>query len=130
MTEAEQKLWGLIRYRKINGLKFRRQYSVAGFVVDFYCPELKLALEVDGSIHDSPEQQGKDRERERIIKSVGLSFLRLTNDQVLHHSEKAVRLIKTKVTESVKPGSPFTRGSSKSKSLVQEKPRGSSVSLP
>ena len=51
MTPAEMKLWSLIRRRQINGCRFRRQQIIAGFIVDFYCPELALVIEIDGDVH-------------------------------------------------------------------------------
>jgi very-short-patch-repair endonuclease len=51
MTQAETKLWSQLKEKQIEGCKFRRQYSVAQFVIDFYSPEMKLAIEVDGDSH-------------------------------------------------------------------------------
>src|SRR5581483_11599574 len=62
-TRAEQKAWRFLRSRKLLGLKFRRQHPVAGFLTDFCCEEIKLVIEVDGSLHNLKSQQAADRER-------------------------------------------------------------------
>src|SRR5690606_13904305 len=65
-TEAEEKLWQQLRNRKLSGLKFKRQYSVDQFVLDFYCSQLKLAIEVDGKIHLDKEVKDMDGALELI----------------------------------------------------------------
>jgi len=82
MPEAEVILWSKLQRRQIAGIKFRRQYSVGNYVVDFYCPELKLAIEVDGDSHFQPGAEERDAERENFIKQYGIKFLRFTNSDV------------------------------------------------
>jgi very-short-patch-repair endonuclease len=82
MPEAEVILWSKLQHRQVNGLKFRRQYSVDRFVVDFYCPELKLAIEVDGDSHFQMGAEQHDEVRETFIKQYGIKFLRFTNSDV------------------------------------------------
>ncbi|MGD1045616.1 MAG: endonuclease domain-containing protein [Bacteroidota bacterium] len=82
MPEAEVILWSKLQRRQVDGLKFRRQYSVGRFVVDFYCTELKLAIEVDGDSHFKPGAEWRDAERETFIKQYGIKFLRFTNSDV------------------------------------------------
>ena len=65
-TDCEDLLWQHIRNRKLNGYKFRRQHAISGFIADFYCHEAKLVLEIDGIIHEMPEQ--KEREINRTIE--------------------------------------------------------------
>jgi len=81
-TQSEDKLWKLIREKQILGYKFRRQYVVAGFILDFYCPALKLGIEVDGSIHDIKENIDYDIERENIIKQDNINIIRITNAEI------------------------------------------------
>jgi very-short-patch-repair endonuclease len=64
------------------GLKFRRQHSVAGFVVDFYCPALKLAVELDGAPHVGPDGQGHDLQRTAILATVGVRVVRIRNSDL------------------------------------------------
>lgn len=76
----ENKVWQHLRDGKFLNLKFRRQHVIEGFVVDFYCHELKLVIEVDGPIH--LKQKEYDRERQAIIESKGNTFIRVTNKEV------------------------------------------------
>ena len=64
------------------GLKFRRQASIGGFIVDFYCPSLRLAIEVDGSVHRGTEAEARDRDRDHHLAATGIRVIRLSNDQV------------------------------------------------
>jgi very-short-patch-repair endonuclease len=79
-TLAEKRLWELVRDKRLNGLKFRRQHAIGHFIADFYCPAAKLAIEVDGPIHES--QDGADRERQTQSESLGIAVLRFSNDEV------------------------------------------------
>jgi very-short-patch-repair endonuclease len=90
-TNAEETLWQHIRSRKIAGLKFRRQHPIDRFIVDFYCADIDLVIEVDGSIHDEPNA---DAERQEIIESQGVRVLRFTNQQVLEALEDVLNQIK------------------------------------
>lgn len=96
MTEAEKILWLYLRNRQINGIKFRRQYSIGGFVIDFYCPTLKLAIEVDGGIHLKEDVKAYDNEREYIIKSLGVQLIRFTNDEIINKLNRTLKIIKGK----------------------------------
>ncbi len=89
-TKAERDLWQNLRSRGLEGYKFRRQVSVGFFVLDFYCPELKLAIEVDGYTHDSDEAKKYDAEREEIIETYGVRLRRLTGSGL--RSESSYRL--------------------------------------
>ncbi|MFN0146340.1 MAG: endonuclease domain-containing protein [Dehalococcoidia bacterium] len=83
LTEAEELVWAVLQDRGYRGLKFRRQHPVGRFVLDFYCAELKLALEIDGPIHEDPAHLAQDGERQRILEEEsGLRFVRITNQQV------------------------------------------------
>ncbi|MBN1779410.1 MAG: endonuclease domain-containing protein [Candidatus Buchananbacteria bacterium] len=86
-TLAERKLWCYLSRRQILGHKFRRQVSVGRYVVDFYCYQLKLAIEVDGDAHFTLEAQEYDVERQFYIESFGVKFLRFTNDEVFNNIE-------------------------------------------
>lgn len=82
MTLAEIILWSRLRSRKINGYKFRRQQPVFDYIVDFYCPDLKLIIEVDGPVHSSPEQRSHDYRRDKILKINGFHIMRFENMEV------------------------------------------------
>jgi very-short-patch-repair endonuclease len=98
-TTAERILWKYLKARKFLGKKFRRQYSIGTFVIDFYCPELKLAIELDGKSHDTKEIKIYDEEREEIIKTFGIVFLRFKNEEVYTNVEKVLDEIKEKIEE-------------------------------
>lgn len=83
MTEAEEMLWNLLRGKKLDGRKFRRQHSIEDYIVDFYCATEKLVIEVDGSVHDSPEAIANDRLRDETLSNWGFQILRFRNDEVL-----------------------------------------------
>jgi very-short-patch-repair endonuclease len=82
MPKAEVMLWGKLRLRQVEGCRFRRQYSVGAFVIDFYCPELKLAIEVDGASHLQEGIPEYDAQRQGFLESKGIFVLRVTNDEV------------------------------------------------
>ncbi|TAL39766.1 MAG: DUF559 domain-containing protein, partial [Spirochaetes bacterium] len=77
MTDAEKIIWELVRNRKFRNLKFRRQQIIDGFIVDFYCEELRLCLEIDGGVHDDEEQRKYDRERDAVLAQRGVRIVRL-----------------------------------------------------
>jgi len=101
MTEAEKILWAHLRNRQIDGYKFRRQYSVCGYVIDFYSPELKLAIEVDGRYHTEEDQIIHDKKRQFIIESIGIEFLRFTNEEIYSQIAKVIDKIYQKIASAL-----------------------------
>ena len=93
MPGAEIILWSKLKGKALNGYRFRRQYSVRNFVLDFYCPKLKLAIEVDGESHFSDDAQLRDEERQRIIESFGITFMRFTNREIYENVEGVLEKI-------------------------------------
>ena len=91
-TAAEDKLWQALRKRQLDGRKFRRQVAIGAFVVDFYCSTERLVVEVDGPIHET--QQTADRIRQALIESLGIRFVRLTNDMVENRLQAALEIIR------------------------------------
>src|SRR5207247_1812380 len=81
-TKAEEVLWSFVRREQRLGVKFKRQYSVDGFVIDFYAPSVKLAVEVDGGSHQWEFATGRDAVRQAMIEEYGIHFLRFNNEQV------------------------------------------------
>jgi len=90
-TKAEQLVWAMIRDRRMNDAKFRRQHSVGRFIVDFVCLESKLVIELDGGYHDYTVDEDKDRES--FIKAQGLQVLRFCNEDVLKDADAVARAI-------------------------------------
>lgn len=104
-TQSERIIWQILRNRGLEGRKFRRQVSVEYFVLDFYCPELKLAIEIDGYTHDTEEAKKYDARRQMIIESYGVRFLRIRDEEVHENIESVVNKIKSEVRKysSVEP---------------------------
>jgi len=82
-TQTEEIIWEKLRNRRFNRLKFRRQHVIEGFVLDFYCHEIKLGIEIDGTIHDQRFQKEYDTLRQEIIEMQGIIIVRITNEEVL-----------------------------------------------
>jgi len=97
-TEAERAAWYLLRGRQL-GAKFRRQYCIENWVVDFYCFEHRLVIELDGGVHSQPSQMRKDAAKEDYLRALGIRLLRIPNGLVLGDPEEFVR----KVREAVEP---------------------------
>ena len=87
MTPAERRLWSRLRANAFLGFKFRRQHGIGPYIVDFYCPERSIVIEVDGDVHANEGQRLKDQTRERALRSLGLQIFRYTNDEVLTNLE-------------------------------------------
>ncbi|MBN1201710.1 MAG: endonuclease domain-containing protein [Anaerolineae bacterium] len=97
-TPAERVLWLRLRNRQVAGAKFRRQQSIDRFVVDFYCAEARLVIEIDGPVHDS--QTGQDAERQAILESLGLRVLRISNEAVCTSPDGVI----AHIADAVQPG--------------------------
>lgn len=95
MTATEKILWGRLRNRKLDNLKFRRQHPIGKFILDFYCHELKLAIEVDGSIHNFKDVIEKDEGRTRMLTEWGITVMRFTNHEVINNIEFVLETIKS-----------------------------------
>jgi len=91
MTPAENILWEALRNRQIEGFKFRRQHPIGKFIVDFYCPKVKLVIEVDGGIHNN--QQEYDQNRTKKLQEFGCYVLRFSNAQVVHDLPNVLKRI-------------------------------------
>jgi very-short-patch-repair endonuclease len=87
-TPAERRLWLQLRYGKRLGYKFRRQHVIGRFIVDFYCPEAALIIEVDGSVHRMTVN--RDFGRQEYLENLGLTVLRFTNEDIFERLEKVV----------------------------------------
>ncbi|MEO8512795.1 MAG: endonuclease domain-containing protein [Ignavibacteria bacterium] len=99
MTKAEEILWGEIKNRKILGFKFRRQFGIGAYVVDFYCTELKFVIEIDGATHLTDEEIEYDRNRENEIKQLDIRFIRFTNIEIYEALEYVLERLKAKIQE-------------------------------
>lgn len=93
VTEAENLLWQVISNKQL-GVKFRRQHPISCFIADFYCHEVKLIIELDGSIHDLPEVSNNDIERQRIIEQFGIKIIRFKNTELYNNLDSVLEKIK------------------------------------
>ena len=103
MTDAERHLWARIRMKQLKGYQFYRQKPIGDYVVDFFCPKAKLAIEVDGSHHLVGEKIEYDRIRDEYLSSLGLRVLRFTNTEVLTHIEGVVESIEEELLKENPP---------------------------
>ena len=93
MTPQERKLWRHLRGKQLYGLRFRKQHPIAPFVVDFFCHEPKLVVEIDGPSHYEPGQQGYDRARTERLSQRGMRVIRFTNRDIDHSIEGVLQEI-------------------------------------
>ena len=107
-TDAEKRLWQTLRSRQMNGLKFFRQYGIGNYVLDFYCPAIRLAIEVDGSQHLENEY---DVKRTDSLRKENIFVLRFWNNDVLNNLDgvyrKITSIIKSKI-EITPPNLPLS----------------------
>ncbi len=87
LTPAEAKLWTHIRGSQLEGRKFRRQHSVGRYILDFYCPQERLAVELDGEVHSFVSAQERDLERDSFLNAQGIKVLRFENKAVFQDVE-------------------------------------------
>jgi len=107
LTEAEVKLWNVIRKNQISGLRFCRQKPLDIYIVDFYCPQLKLVIEIDGGQHYEDAGLRKDKLRDEYLKKIlKLKVLRFTNLDVLKNIEGTIE----KIREQIPLNPPFEKG--------------------
>ncbi len=99
-TSAELKLWSCLKNRQIFGLKFRRQHPIGKFLIDFYCHEARIAIELDGGGHAEPPQAKHDNERTKFLETEGIKVLRFWNTDVSKNLEGVVKAIADAVPSS------------------------------
>ena len=93
-TYAEVFFWQQVKQSQLEGRKFRRQISIGPYVVDIYCPEEKLIVELDGEIHFNEEAIKYDKERTVFLESLGLRVIRFENNEVLKNTEYVLTKVK------------------------------------
>ena len=91
---AEVFFWQQIKKGQLEGRKFRRQTSIGSYIVDFYCPEEKIVVELDGEVHFNEEARKYDKERTEYLESIGLRVIRFENQDVLKNTEYVMNTIK------------------------------------
>jgi very-short-patch-repair endonuclease len=100
LTPQEQKIWGLLRKKRFQTLKFRRQEPIGPYIVDFLCVEKKLIIEIDGGQHNTPKQLIYDKERTLYFEGLGYQMLRFWNNEVNSDLEIVMEIIHKVVAEN------------------------------
>jgi very-short-patch-repair endonuclease len=100
MTPAEAKLWTYLKGKQLEGRKFRRQHSVRQYILDFYCPESRLAIELDGEAHNSAIAAEYDHERTLFLEATGIRVIGLENNTVFDHPEWVLEQIRMAVNKN------------------------------
>ena len=96
-TRAENILWGHLKGLREFGCVFRRQHSIGWYIADFYCPRLKLVIELDGGVHERPDQKKYDNERDEFMKSQGLEVHRFKNEEIENDVHRVMHEITKKL---------------------------------
>ena len=111
LSNKVERLWKALRNRKLNGIKFRRQHALHLYIADFYCHELRLAIEVDGGVHENEEVRNHDRNRDAELNRLGVTVLRFTNKEVIEQTEKVLNKIDKVIIKAPSPPTPLPRES-------------------
>ena len=93
MTGAERLLWSRIRRKQLKGYQFYRQKNLGNYIVDFYCPVVKLIVEADGSHHGFPGKQANDEVRDRFMEKLGFTVMRFSNQEILEETDAVIQKI-------------------------------------
>jgi very-short-patch-repair endonuclease len=110
MTLSEVLLWNELKQKKMLGYDFDRQRPIDEYIVDFYCKELFLAIEVDGDSHDTDEAQHKDQIRQKRLESLGVSFLRFENLEVKRNMNNVLKEIESWIENNQPTPNPSKEG--------------------
>ncbi|MBK8846468.1 MAG: endonuclease domain-containing protein [Bacteroidetes bacterium] len=98
-TKAESILWSYLSDKQMQGLKFRRQHPLGNFILDFYCHQIKLSIELDGEIHQDEKQKEYDCERTKFLIEKGIFEIRFTNDIILDRITDALNEIENTIQQ-------------------------------
>jgi very-short-patch-repair endonuclease len=102
-TSSEAALWGILKSKQLDGRKFRRQYSIGSYIVDFCCPSEKLIIELDGDPHGEYHKIQKDENRDKYLESLGFTVLRFENRFVFQEPEYLKDEIRKFINEKEEP---------------------------
>jgi very-short-patch-repair endonuclease len=102
LTPPEARLWVHLRGRQLGGLKFRRQHPIGAYVLDFYCAEARLAVEVDGQVHANPDRAEHDRRRTAWLATQGIGVLRIAAEDVRTNLDGIATWIRTNAEERLR----------------------------
>ena len=103
-TSAESTLWNLLKGKQIMSMKFRRQHSVGPYILDFYCPQMRLCIELDGHEHFTSVGDAQDDIRtEYLLRYHGIQTLRFENSDIFNHTEGVIGIIGETIQELLNP---------------------------
>ncbi|MBT3413449.1 MAG: DUF559 domain-containing protein [Candidatus Jacksonbacteria bacterium] len=97
-TKSEKLLWSKIRSKKL-GYKFRRQYGIGNYIVDFFCPKLKLAVEIDGITHEDPAQHQRDENKDNYLKSCNIHVIRFSSSDIFNNLDAIIESLYLECTK-------------------------------
>jgi very-short-patch-repair endonuclease len=109
-TKAEELLWGCLRSKRLNGLKFRRQHPLGRYIADFYCPEVRLVIELNCDVHNLKDQKEYDEIRKDIIEVRGIWVLRIKNGGIERNIEDVLKRISSLTSPLVPLSTSVERG--------------------
>lgn len=92
MPKGERLLWSKLRNNQI-GYKFRRQYGINNCILDFYCPTLRLAIEIDGLTHENPTVYARDKAKDMLLKSISITILRIPSAEIFENINEVIGII-------------------------------------
>jgi len=128
-TDAEKKLWAVLRNRQMAGTKFRRQFSMGRYILDFYSPKYRVGIEADGGGHYEDRENQRDKLRTKELSILGIEILRFNNLEILNNIEGVCEVIEQTI-EDKKRNLPLTsilspkgRGSDKNRNLLLRRER-------
>lgn len=104
-TDAEKVIWGMVRNKKIFGLKFFRQYSVGSYILDFFCPAIRLCIEADGGQHNNTTSKQYDQTRTDFLKQQNIGVIRFWNNDILQNREGVHQTIVETINKLLPPSS-------------------------
>ena len=96
-TPTERILWKYLRNKQLDGYKFRQQHGYGPYVLDFYCPSLRLCIEVDGEVHDTPECKEKDEARTEFLNDNRIKVLRFRNEEIEKDIDNVLKRIRDEI---------------------------------
>jgi very-short-patch-repair endonuclease len=103
MTNSEKLLWSKIRGRQLENVQFYRQKPIGKFVVDFYCPKVRLAIELDGGQHFSRDGMARDSQRDQDLMNLRVRVLRFMNNEVMESLESVLEKIRSVMNSQISP---------------------------
>ncbi len=110
LTPAEIRLWTYLKNKQLEGRKFRRQHSIGNYIVDFYCPQEKLAIEIDGSVHKNSVNENYDLARTKFLNSNDITVIRFDNNEIFQDIENVLTAITKNFNKTTTPTPPDQEG--------------------